>query len=200
MTSAAFFGVVLALDFLTVVCQPYCVPVPALFGARPLLFPIILAYGALALPFWGALALAFFNGVLWDALTMQIINTSPYLQGHAVAEIPFGWSVILFGILVILIHGLRPLFLRGRWELHCLTSGLCVVVILLMQFALAVFHRGGLVLPLDFWQRLLLPGFFAMLIAPLVYLAFLFVAALLGYTVRLTAEDRRRDRAQDFER
>ena len=152
MTTTAFFGVVLALDFLAVVCQPYCAPLPALFGARLLLFPVILAYGALALPFWAALALAFFNGLLWDALTMQIINTSPYLQGSPVVEIALGGSVALFGVLVILVHGLRPLFLRGRWELHCLASGVCVVVILAEQFALVVFHRGGLVLPREFWR------------------------------------------------
>ena len=200
MTTTAFFGVVLALDFLAVVCQPYCAPLPALFGARLLLFPVILAYGALALPFWAALALAFFNGLLWDALTMQIINTSPYLQGSPVVEIALGGSVALFGVLVILVHGLRPLFLRGRWELHCLASGVCVVVILAEQFALVVFHRGGLVLPREFWARLLVPGFLAMLIAPFVYLLFLFVAALLGYPVRMAPEDRRRDRTPDYER
>ena len=200
MTTTAFFAVVLALDFLAVVCQAYCAPLPALFGARLLLFPVVLAYGALALPFWAALALAFFNGLLWDALTMQIINTSPYLQGSPVVETALGGSVVLFGVLVILVHGLRPLFLRGRWELHCLTSGVCVVVILAEQFALVVFHRGGLVLPREFWARLLVPGFLAMLIAPFVYLLFLFVAALLGYPVRMAPEDRRRDRTQDYER
>ena len=200
MTTTAFFAVVLALDFLAVVCQAYCAPLPALFGARLLLFPVVLAYGALALPFWAALALAFFNGLLWDALTMQIVNTSPYLQGNPVVEIALGGSVVLFGVLVILVHGLRPLFLRGRWELHCLASGVCVVVILAEQFALVMFHRGGLVLPREFWARLLVPGFLAMLIAPFVYLLFLFIATLLGYQVRMAPEDRRRDRTQDYER
>ncbi len=200
MTTAAFFGVVLALDFLAVVAQAYCGPLPALSGARPLLFPVILAYGALALPFWAALALAFFNGLLWDALTVQILNPSPYVQGQPTVEIALGWSVLLFGVLVILVHGLRPLFLRGRWELHCLASGTCVVAILAVQYALVMFHRGGLVLPLDFWARLFLPGFFAMLIAPLVYLALLAVAYLLGYPVRINVAPDRRDRAQDYER
>ena len=200
MTTTAFFGVVLALDFLAVVCQSYCTPLPMLFGARLLLFPVVLAYGALALPFWASLALAFFNGLLWDALTVQIINTSPFLQGSPVVEISVGWSVVLFGVLVILVHGMRPLFLRGRWELHCLSSGVCVVAILAAQFALVVFRRGGLVLPREFWARLFVPGFLAMLIAPLVYLLFLFVAAMLGYSVRVESDDGRRDRTQDYER
>ena len=194
MTTAAFFGVVVALDFLAVVCQCYCAPIPALFGARLLIFPVILTYGALALPLWGSLALAFFNGLLWDALTVQIINSSAYMQGTPTAEMTMGWSVALFGVLVILVHGLRPLFLRGRWELHCLTSGVCVVLILLAQYALVMFRHGGLVLPHEFWQRLLVPGFLAMLLAPLVYLLFYVIAALLGYPIRVASEDRRRRR------
>ncbi len=200
MSTTAFFGVVLLLDFLAVVCQPYCGPLPALFGARPLLFPVILAYGALALPFWAALALAFFNGLLWDALTVQILNPSPYVQGNPTVEIAMGWSVLFFGVLVILVHGLRPLFLRGRWELHCLASGVCVVGILVAQYALVIFHHGGLTLPREFWARLFLPGFFAMLIAPLVYLGLYVVALLLGYPIRVYAAPDRRERAPDYER
>lgn len=206
MTTAAFFGIVLALDFLAVVCQAYCTPLPALFGARLLIFPVFLAYGALALPFWAALMLAFFNGLLWDALTVQILNPSPYVQGTPTVEIALGWSVLLFGVLVILIHGLRPLFLRGRWELHCLASGVCVVAILVAQYALVMFRRGvafnggHVILPQEFWARLFLPGFFAMLIAPLVYLAMRGVAYLLNYPVRVYAVPDRRERPPDYER
>ena len=189
--TAAFFAVVLFVDLLAVVCQPYCQPIGRFSGATVLMFPVILAYGSLALPFWGTLALAFLNGLLWDALTIQIIQPGVYLQQAAVQESLLGWSVLLFGLLAIMTHGLRPLFLRGRWDLHCLASGFCTVVILAAQYAMITFVRGGLVLPRELAARVLLPGFFAMVLSPFVYLGFYVVANLLNYPVRIE-EDRRR--------
>lgn len=189
--TAAFFAVVLVVDLLAVVCQPYCQPLGRFGGAAVLLFPVILAYGALALPFAGTLALAFCNGLLWDALTVQILQPGVYLQEAPMQEARLGWSIVLFALLAVLTHGLRPLFLKGRWDLHCLASGGCTVVILAAQYAMITFERGGLVAPHGLATRLLLPGFFAMVLSPFVYFAFYIVANLLGYPVRLE-EDRRR--------
>ena len=194
--TAAFFAVVLLADLLAVVGQSYLPPIVRFGGATVLLFPVILTYGALALPFAGTLALAFCNGLLWDALTIQIVQPGVYMQQAAVEETRFGWSILLFGILAIMTHGLRPLFLRGRWDLHCLASGFCTVVILAAQYAAITFARGALVLPRDLilhvlLPRILLPGFFAMLLAPVVYGIFYGVANLLDYPVRVV-EDRLR--------
>ena len=60
--------------------SPTFPPVARFSGATVLLFPVILTYGALALPFAGTLALAFCNGLLWDALTVQIVQLDPYVQ------------------------------------------------------------------------------------------------------------------------
>ena len=192
----AFFALVLFVDLLAVAFQPYCPPLEKFSGAVVLMFPVMLAYGALALPFAGALALAFCNGLLWDALTVQILTPGMYGRDAAVTEFPMGWSIILFGVLAMLVHGLRPLFLRGRWDLHCVASGFCTIVILLSQYALITFKRGGLIFPHDIWARLLLPGFFAMLLAIPVYFGFYLVAGLLDYPVRVyDDEHRRRERA-----
>lgn len=190
--TAAFFAVVLVVDLLAVACQPYCQPIARFGGATVLLFPVFLTYGALALPFAGTLALAFCTGLLWDALTLQIIQPGVYLQQAAVQESRMGWSIVLFGVLAILVHGMRPLFVRGRWDLHCLASGFCTVVILAAQYAMITFVRGGLVFPHDLWMRVALPGFFAMLLSPVVYLGFLFVASLLNYPVRMEVDRRQR--------
>ena len=194
--TAAFFAVILVADLLAAACQSYLPPIMRFNGATVLLFPVILAYGALALPFAGTLALAFCNGFLWDALTVQIVQLNPYVQQPAVEETHFGWSILLFGLLAIMTHGLRPLFLRGRWDLHCLASGFCTIVILAAQYAMITFTRGVLIVPREhivhvLLPRILLPGFFAMLLAPVVYAAFYVVANLLDYPVRVV-EDRRR--------
>lgn len=194
--TAAFFAVALVVDLLAVICQPYCQPIARWGGATVLLFPVFLTYGALALPFAGTLALAFCTGLLWDALTIQIIQPGVYLQEAAVQEARLGWSILLFGVLAMMVHGLRPLFLRGRWDLHCLASGFCTVVILAAQYAMITMVRGGFVfardLSRDLWLRMLLPGFFAMVLSPVVYLAFYLVANLLNYPVRVEVERRPR--------
>ena len=187
MRTAAFFGCILMADFLAVVFQERLPPIPNLFGATVLIFPVLLAYGALALPFALTLALAFFNGLLWDALTVQFLrpNEAYALDVTATPEIAVGWSILLFGVLAILVHGLRPLFLRGRWELHCIASGFCASAILLAEYLMITFKRHGLVFPHDLWGRILVPGFFAMVMAIPVYFLFWLLAAALGYTVRV---------------
>ena len=182
-----FFGALLLADFVALVFQCNCPPLAAFSSARVLLFPAVLTYGALALPFAGALALAFFNGFVWDALTAQIVTPA---FGQPRLELSFGWSIVLYGVLVVLVHGLRPLFLRGRWDLHCLASGLCAVVILAAQYLMITFSRGGLIFPRELVGRILLPGFFAMLLAPIVYLAFNALAGLIGYPVQIEEEPR----------
>ncbi len=183
-----FFLVVLAVDFLAIVLECYCPPLAAYSNARVLIFPVVLAYGALALPFAGALALAFCTGFFWDALTVQIITPGALALGQPRLEISFGWSIVLCGVLAVLVHGLRPLFLRGRWDLHCLASGFCTVVILAAEYLLITFSRGGLIFPRELVGRILLPGFFAMLLAPFVYFSFNSIAGLIGYGVRLEEE------------
>ena len=187
MRTAAFFGCILMADFLAVVFQERLPPLPNLFGATVLIFPVFLAYGALALPFAPTLALAFFNGLLWDALTVLFLkpNEAFAVDSPAMPEFPMGWSILLFGVLAILVHGLRPLFLKGRWELHCLASGFCASAILLTEYLMITFRRHGLIFPRDLWGRVLVPGFFAMLMAIPVYFLFRLLAIALGYTVRV---------------
>ncbi len=187
MRTTAFFGCVLLADFLAVVFQGRFGPLPMFFGATVFVFPVILAYGALSLPLTGTLALAFFNGLLWDALTVQFLKPTEEfsLDTPAVPEFAMGWSILLFGVLALLVHGLRPLFLRGRWELHCLASGFCASAILLAEYLMITFKRHGLVFSRELWGRILVPGFFAMLLAIPVYWLFRGLAGLLGYTVRV---------------
>ncbi len=187
MNTLGFFVILLVAQFLAIVSQHLVPGIAPLFDARPLLFPVLLAYGALALPFSGMLALAFFSGLLWDALTTQF-----YLQRGATlgagpqlnVEIALGWSILLYAALGTLVHGMRPLFLRGRWDVHCLASGVCTVVILLAEYLLITFRRGGLIFPQSLLPRIALPGFFAMVLAPLVYFVFNYLANLINYPVR----------------
>ena len=69
-------------------------------------------------------------------------------------------------------------------------------MILASQYALITFARGVLIIPREhivhtLLPRILLPGFFAMLLSPVAYFLFYGIAGLLNYPVR-AEEDRRR--------
>ena len=191
----AFFGLLLLADFFAIVFQSSCPAIPSLSGAWVLIFPAILAYGALALPFPAVLALGFFNGLVYDALNIQFVRADALSTDAAQSvEIALGTSIVIHTALAVLVHGLRPMFLRGRWDIHCLASGVCGAVIPLSEYLLITFKRGVLIFPREVWARALLPGFFAMLLAPVVFFAFNGIASLLGYTVRQVEDDRERRR------
>ena len=76
-------------------------------------------------------------------------------------------------------HGLRPLFVRGRWEVHCVMSGVCTSAILLSQYLMISFRRGSLFFNREAWWQIGGPGLIAMFMAPLAFL-------ILHYLARLT--------------
>ncbi|MDB6172213.1 MAG: hypothetical protein JWL59_1524 [Chthoniobacteraceae bacterium] len=169
-----FFLVLLASMFLSVVVQHFIGPIQP-FGARVMLMPIIMFYGALAMPVWGMLALAFAGGLMWDALCTQ--------QTKAGFEVALGWSVLLYAALGAIMSGFRPLFQRGRWEIHCLLSGLCTSAIVFAEFVMISVRRQPLtfVFNQEVWWRIGGAGLIAALISPLFFFFLNYLALLVGY-------------------
>jgi hypothetical protein len=66
-------------------------------------------------------------------------------------------------------HGLRPLFVRGRWEVHCILSGVCTSIILLVQYLMISFRRGSIYFTPEIWWQIGGPGLIAMIMAPLAF-------------------------------
>jgi hypothetical protein len=164
-----FFVVVLVVLFFSLVVQTFIPPLEFLHGARVLLMPLVLFYGALAFPFSGMLALAFVAGFMWDALHTQVVdNPASGFLGVAV-EVSLGWSILLYAALGAFMNGLRPLFQRGRWEIHCLLSGLCTSAIVLAEYLMISLRRGGFVFNEEIWWRIGGPGLVAVLLSPIVF-------------------------------
>ena len=112
-----FFVVLLILTFIAQIVEIFLPPLDWMYNAHIYIVPIIVFYGAMSLPFPLVLSLAFFAGLMLDALTVQVLG--------ARVEVSLGWSILLYAVLAAIMHGLRPLFIRGRWEVHCIMSGLC---------------------------------------------------------------------------
>ena len=156
-----FFFLLVILVFLAQIAEIFIPPLDWMFNAHIYIVPVIVFYGAMALPFPLMLALAFVAGFFWDAMMVQV------LDGHV--EISFGWSILLYAVLAAIMHGLKPLFNRGRWEVHCVLSGICTSVILLTQYLMISFRRGSILFDREVWWQIGGPGLLAMLMAPLVF-------------------------------
>jgi hypothetical protein len=156
-----FFVVLVALVFFGQIAEFFIPPIEWMFDARVYIVPVIVFYGAMALPFPLVLLLAGLAGFMWDALTAQVIG--------ARVEISMGSSILLYAVLAAIMHGLRPLFVRGRWEVHCVMSGVCTSLILLSQYLMISFRRGSLFFSREVWWQIGGPGILAMLMAPLVF-------------------------------
>ena len=156
-----FFFVLLFFVLVAQILEFFIPTVPFMYNAHIYIAPVIVFYGAMALPFPLMLALAFFAGLLLDALTVQVLGPR--------VEISLGWSILLYAVLAGIMHGLRPLFIRGRWEVHCIVAGICTSLIVLAQYLMITFRRGTLEFSKEVWWQIGGPGLIAMLMAPVVF-------------------------------
>jgi hypothetical protein len=179
-----FAAIIIGATLLAQLFQHSLPAFDVLHGARATIFPILLAYGSLALPYPLVLALAFCTGLLWDLLNLQVITSTATLLKTPGVEIAVGTNVVLYGLFCTLMHGLRPLFLRGHWEVHALLSAFCTAGLLLAEFFTLNLKRGGFDFPTVLWWRILAPAAVALVLAPIIYLFFTVIAHLLNYSVR----------------
>ena len=156
-----FFLILMGLVFLAQIVEFFIPPLDWMYNAHIYITPMLVFYGAMALPFPLMLVLAFWAGFLLDTFNTQVVGTH--------VEISLGSSILLYAVLAGIMHGLRPLFARGRWEVHCIMSGLCTSALLLGQYLMLSFRRGSLFFSREVWWQIGGPGLLAMLMAPLVF-------------------------------
>jgi len=169
-----FFVLLLVLILIGQIAEFFIPALPWLYNAHIYIVPVLVFYSAMALPFPLMLAVALYAGLLLDALTVQVIGTK--------VEISMGWSILLYAVLAGIMHGLRPLFVRGRWEIHCVLTGICTSVIILAQYLMITFRRGSLLFTPEVWWQIGGPGLIAMLMAPLVFWFLQWLGRVTGYS------------------
>ena len=168
-----FFFVLLTLVVIAQIAEFFIPPLDWMYHAHIYITPVLVFYGAVALPFPLMLGLALGAGILLDALTVQVIGGK--------VEISLGWSILLYAVLAGIMHGLRPLFIRGRWEVHSVLTGLCTSSIILAQYLMITFRRGTLFFSKEVWWQIGGPGLIAMLMAPVVFWMLNWVARVTRY-------------------
>ena len=187
--------VLMALGF---VVQDFIPAIDWAWHARIFAVPIIYFACAISLPFSVMLCFAFFTGFVWDALN-HVAVAYPDIA-HAALEVgavpggsggAFGFSIFLFALLGSLMHGIRPLFRRGRWELPILMTGAGTFLLLTLQYAFINFRRGGFSVPVEVWQHIAATSVLSMIVAPFAFLLINSLAKLSGYRIRYEGLARR---------
>lgn len=191
-----FHPISIILLLLTFMVQEF---IPGLEIAQfaTLFLPAVFFFSAsVASPFAVMLLLAFITGFIWDARFLpgvaeslsgaeDIFGTGADVElGAGSHPLPFGLSIALFGMLGILLQGIRPLFKRGRLELPVLMVGVATFTWLLSQYLIITFLRGSLQFPAGVWSKMITDSLLAMLAAPLIFLLLYSLARLSSYEIK----------------
>lgn len=151
-----------AAVYVAVLLQDFIPPLAFLDNARVQLVPVIFCYAALWLPFPAVLGFALFTGLLTDLAGLHIVGDR--------VEIGLGWSMLFYVAIGTGLNLLRPLFLRGRWEIHALASGLCTLLLLLGQYLMVCLRRESFFFDQTVAAQIAGPALVALVLAPFLYL------------------------------
>ncbi|MEX1010020.1 MAG: hypothetical protein WEC72_01620 [Chthoniobacterales bacterium] len=144
--------------YLALVAQEFIPPLPFLGGAHLLLVPMLFCYGALWLSFPAMLGLALYTGLVSDLAFLHVVGDH--------VEIGLGWSMLFYVFVGTALQPLRPLFLAGRWEVHCLAGGAVTFLLLLAQYIMVCLRRGSFIFDETIFWHLVGPAILALLLAP----------------------------------
>lgn len=149
--------VLFAAIYLALLVQGLLPPVPFLDNARLLIVPALFCYGALWLPFPGALALGLYTGLLSDLSLLHVDGSQ--------VEIGLGWSMLFYVFIASALHLLRPAFPAVRWEIHSLASGAVTLLLLLAQYLMVCLRRESFVVDGAVLWQILGPALAALFLA-----------------------------------
>jgi hypothetical protein len=174
-----FWLVLVLFICLVSIFQIYIPPLIWLKEAPILLHPAFLFYGCLTLPFAQTLSLIFLTGLLNDVLTVPFAQESNF---------NIGTSILLYLVPGLILHGLRPVFLQGRWFTGFLLALLAAILTPLPslgQYAIISFERRSFFYNDVIMWRILGPGVIAIVITPCVFLILSYLAGLVRYQPKL---------------
>ena len=140
-----------------------------------------------------SLLLAFIGGFFWDAqCALGPHGGDPSVYTQQVENLRFGYSVLLFGGMGVLMQGIQPLFKQGKWHFSALLSGIAVLLYLAAEYTIINFVRGGIVINRATLLQMLSTAILTMLFSPLVFWLLFRTAALFHHSINPEAGRRRR--------
>lgn len=159
------------------VMQQFLPAVTGLYDSKILLVQLVFLCCAVTVPLPTMLVLAFIGGLLWDAqCVLGPHGGDPLVYVQQVPDLKFGYSILMFGAMGLLMHGIRPMFLQGKWQVSVVLSGIAIVLYLVAEYVMITVIRGGFILTEFTVLQILYTGLLTMCLSPLVF-AILYVSA-----------------------
>jgi hypothetical protein len=141
------------------------------------------------IPFFLSLVVLIFGSFVFQFFLPPVLLLSgaaifmiPQAKGHA--DYTAGVSILVYLVPGLIMHGLKPLFLRHRWELHWLLAEISAALtpfILMAQYAILSVERTNFFFNDVIVWRILGPGLISLLIAPCVFFILTPLSHVLGY-------------------
>lgn len=165
--------------------QQFMPTIPALFGARILILPLVFLCTAVSVNFATMLLLAFTCGFLWDAQhLLGEQGGSSEIYNQPVESLRFGYSIILYAMMGTLMQGIQPLFRKGIWQVSSLLSGISIFLYLFAEYILINIVRDDFIFPRHVLYRIYITGALTMLLSPLIFWIIFQLAAYCKYTIK----------------
>jgi hypothetical protein len=139
------------------------------------------------------LLLAFLGGFFWDAqFALGPHGGDPEIYTQQVENLRFGYSILLFGAMGVLMQGIQPLFKQGKWYFSALLSGIAVLLYLAAEYTIINFIRGEFVLTAGTMRMMAWTAFLTMLFSPVIFWMLFTVAKLCDHSINPEASHKRR--------
>jgi hypothetical protein len=138
------------------------------------------------------LLLAFIGGFLWDAqCVLGPHGGDPEIYTQQVESLRFGYSILLFGAMGMLMQGIQPLFHQGKWQFSALLSGIAVFLYLAAEYAIINFVRGEPELTKATVLQMVFTALLTMLFSPLIFWLLFWIARVCNHSINPEAGRRR---------
>ena len=139
------------------------------------------------------LVLAFIGGFLWDAhSTLGPGGGDPAVYTQPVEALRFGYSILLFGAMGLLMQGIQPLFQQGNWQISVLLSGIAIFLYLSAEFLIITFVRGGFALSESILLQMAWTSLLTMIFSPIVFWLLFQISDLCQHPIHLANDKKRR--------
>lgn len=169
---------------------------PALTGfhhSRILLVQLVFLCSAVTVEQPAMLLLAFIGGFFWDAHSWQgPQGGDPEVYTQPVETLRFGYSILLFGAMGVLMQGIQPLFKQGKWHFSAILSGIAIFLYLTAEYVIINFVRGEFVLSKATFQQMAFTSLLTMLFSPLVFWLLFRIARACDHSINPEAGRKRR--------
>lgn len=174
------------------VVQQFLPALTGLYDSRILLVHLVFLCCAITVEPPTMLVLAFIGGFLWDAqCALGPHGGDPQVYVQQVADLRFGYSILLFGGMGYLMQGIRPWFKQGKWQFSVLLSGVAVFLYLVCEYGIITLVRGGFLLAEATVLKMLWTSLLTMVFSPLVFWLLFRIAGLCNYSIKPESGRRR---------